>query len=415
MNHDDMALVREFAASQSERAFATLVERHVGLVHSAALRRVGQPHLAEEITQAVFILLARKAPSLRHQTILSGWLYRTTGFVAADALKQLRRRTHHEEDAYMQSTLDNAEIPVWKDLAPFLESAMDRLGERDRNALLLRYFEGKTLAEVGVALGVSEDAARVRVNRALEKLHQYFKDRGIVSTTAVLAEVVSANSVQPVRAGLAASISVVALTQGATAGPSTLTLVKGALKIMVWTKFKTVAVAGAALILCAGTPVTIHVVRQIHAQSTLFSKTTELTDEQNAEYQRLTGATPAEMARAFIEACAAENWSELGKYWPNSSRNQDPAASIPMGFKTRYGGLQLVTFGKPFTARINIAAYLQIQPESRKDFPSTEGDFASQFIYVPYEVRQKDGNIRKWQMSIQCDNPEHRWYFNGGF
>jgi RNA polymerase sigma factor (sigma-70 family) len=201
MNHDDMALVREFAASQSERAFATLVERHVGLVHSAALRRVGQPHLAEEITQAVFILLARKVPSLRHQTILSGWLYRTTGFVAADALKQLRRRTHHEEDAYMQSTLDNAEIPVWKDLAPFLESAMDRLGERDRNALLLRYFEGKTLAEVGVALGVSEDAARVRVNRALEKLHQYFKDRGIVSTTAVLAEVVSANSVQPVRGG----------------------------------------------------------------------------------------------------------------------------------------------------------------------------------------------------------------------
>ena len=173
MTPDDMALVREYAASRSEHAFAQLVTRHLDLVYSAALRRVGDVHLAEEIAQAVFVILARKAAALGAGTILSGWLYRTTRYAAADVLKQNRRRQIREQEAHMQSLLATPETDeTWKQIAPLLEEAVDALNERDRNAVVLRFFEEKTLAEVGAALGVSEDGARMRVNRALEQLRR---------------------------------------------------------------------------------------------------------------------------------------------------------------------------------------------------------------------------------------------------
>ena len=127
MMSDDMDLVREYAASDSERAFATLVERHIGLVHSAALRQVGDVHLAQEITQTVFIILARKAKALGPGTILSAWLYRTTRYAAADALKRQRRHQQREHEAYMQSTLlDEQTDAAWTQLAPRLDETMAR-------------------------------------------------------------------------------------------------------------------------------------------------------------------------------------------------------------------------------------------------------------------------------------------------
>jgi RNA polymerase sigma factor (sigma-70 family) len=107
---DDMALVREYAASQSESAFERLVARHLNMVYSAALRRVASPHLAEEVAQAVFIILSRKAGSLGPKTILSGWLYRTTRYAAADALKMQRRRQQREQEAHMQSLFTRAAL-----------------------------------------------------------------------------------------------------------------------------------------------------------------------------------------------------------------------------------------------------------------------------------------------------------------
>src|ERR1017187_10952496 len=124
---DDMTLVRKFAADQSEPAFAALVERHIALVHSAAVRQVGDAHLAEEITQAVFIILARKAASLGTKTILSAWLYRTTRYAAADSLKARRRRQFREQEAHMQSTLNQPDAYAWAQLAPLLD---DRSEER---------------------------------------------------------------------------------------------------------------------------------------------------------------------------------------------------------------------------------------------------------------------------------------------
>ena len=176
---DDIELLAQYARDNSEAAFATLVTRHVNLVYSTALRNAGNPHAAEEITQAVFIILARKARSLSPQTILSGWLYQTARLTAANFLRAEIRRQHREQEAYMQSLLNEPEPNVWPQIAPLLDAAMAGLGEKDRNAVVLRFFENKSLGEVGRALGASEDAAKMRVNRALDKLRKFFSKRGV--------------------------------------------------------------------------------------------------------------------------------------------------------------------------------------------------------------------------------------------
>jgi uncharacterized protein (TIGR03435 family) len=264
--NDDLTLLREYARRNSEDAFAALVSRHVNLVYSVALRSVRDAHLAEEITQAVFIILARKADSLGDKTILPGWLCRTARYASANALTIQRRRQHREQEAYMQSTLNEAEpMPdeTWNQIAPLLDGAMEKLGQKDHDALVLRFFENKTFAEVGKSLGASEDAAKMRVNRALEKLRKFFTKRGVSSTTAIIAGTISANSVQAAPVTLAKSVTAVAIAKGAAASGSTLTLIKGALKIMAWTKMKTAIVAGVVVLLVAGTTtVTVKIISE---------------------------------------------------------------------------------------------------------------------------------------------------------
>ena len=254
MLNDDLTLLREYARQNSEEAFAALVARHVNLVYSVALRQVRDPHLAEEITQAVFIILGRKADSLGDKTILAGWLCRTACYASANALTIQRRRQRREQEAYMQSILNEAEpAETWNQIAPLLDGAMEQLGQKDHDALVLRFFGNKTFAEVGANLGASEDAAKMRVNRALETLHRFFTKRGISSTTAILAGEISAHSMQAAPMGLAKSVALVAMTKGVAASGSTLTLIKGALKIMAWTKMKTAVVVGVSVLLAAGT------------------------------------------------------------------------------------------------------------------------------------------------------------------
>ena len=240
MMSDDMTLVREFAANQSEPAFAALVERHIALVHSAALRQVGDAHLAEEITQAVFIILARKAASLGSKTVLSAWLYRTTRYAAADALRARRRRQAREQEAHMQSILNQPDAEAWAQLAPLLDDALAELGETDRTALVLRFFENKTAREIAGNLRMEEAAAQKRVARALEKLRAIFVKRGVTLTATVIAGAVAANAVQAAPVGLAVKISVVA-AKGAAVTTSITTLVKGTIKMMTSTKTFTAA------------------------------------------------------------------------------------------------------------------------------------------------------------------------------
>jgi len=249
---DDAGLVSAYATQRSEEAFATLVERHVSLVYSSALRQVRDPHLAEEITQTVFIILARKAGSLGRETVLAGWLCRTAHFAACNALKAAHRRQFREQEAHMNSPLNEPEPDVWPQVAPLLDEAVAQLSEADRNAVVLRFYEQRPLEEVGRALGLSADAAQKRVSRALEKLRKFFLQRGVASTTTIIAGAITTHSVQAAPVALAKSVTAAAVVKGA-AGSSTLTLVKGALKIMAWTKTKTTVVAGVVLLLAAGT------------------------------------------------------------------------------------------------------------------------------------------------------------------
>ncbi len=247
-----MALVREYAQSNSEQAFATLVSKHVNLVYSVALRQVHDPHLAEEITQAVFIVLARKAKSLSPKAILSGWLCRTARYVSDRALRAERRRQFREQESHMQSLVSDPDSDAWQHIAPLLDEALNCLGTKEHDAVVLRFFDGKELKQVGAAMGTGEDSARMRVNRGLEKLRKFFIKRGIMLSVAAISGAVSAYSVQAAPLGLAKCVTALAVTKGAAVSGSTLTLIKGALKLMAWAKAKTAVMVGVGVLLAGG-------------------------------------------------------------------------------------------------------------------------------------------------------------------
>lgn len=254
MQNDDLNLLHEYARHNSEDAFAVLVARHVNLVYSVALRSVRDPHLAEEATQAVFIILARKAGGFNDRIILSGWLCRTARYAAANIQTIQRRRREREQEAHMQTMAHEPEPETWTQIAPVLDEAMEKLGQKDHDALVLRFFENRSFAEAGAALGVSEAAAKMRVGRALEKLHHYFHQHGISSTTAIIGSAISANSIQAAPVALAKTAAAVSFAKGMAASSSTLTLVKGAMKVMAWSNAKSAMVLGAAaVVLILGT------------------------------------------------------------------------------------------------------------------------------------------------------------------
>lgn len=230
----------------SEEAFSVLIRRHINLVYSVALRHTGNPSQAEEISQAVFVILARKAHSLRQGTILPGWLHKTAWFAADNFRKTEIRRKNREQEAYMQSLLNEPESDAWGQFAPLLDTALAGLSDDDRNAVVLRFFSGQKLSEVGAAMGTSEEAAKKRVNRAVEKLRRFFTQRGVVLPAAALTATIAAHSVQAAPAGLAASVT------GMTASNSTLVFIKTTLNQMFWAKLKTAIAAVAAVVLALG-------------------------------------------------------------------------------------------------------------------------------------------------------------------
>ena len=260
---NDMDLVREFATQQSEAAFAELVRRHVNLVYSIARRCTGSESDAEDVTQAVFVILARKAAGLRARTVVAGWLAETTRHTAACVQRGHARRHAREQEAYMQSTLTDADTAeAWARLAPHLEAGMAQLGERDRTLLTLRFYENKSGPEAAALLGIQEAAAHKRTARALEKLRKFFTRRGVALSATVIAGAVTANSVQAAPAGLAVKISVIA-THGAAMTTAITSLVKGTMKTMTWMKIKLGALNALGLI---GVATTLAVISNLHGR-----------------------------------------------------------------------------------------------------------------------------------------------------
>jgi RNA polymerase sigma factor (sigma-70 family) len=213
----DQQLLREYAAHDSQAAFSELVRRHLDLVHSAAVRMVVDRHLAEDVSQAVFVALARQADSLQDRAVLTGWLHRVTQNLAAKAVRtEVRRRTREHEAATMHSPALEA---VWEQIAPHLDDALGWLDEADRDALFLRYFERKSAREIGERLSLGEEAAQKRVTRALERLRGIFVERGLALPTASLGGAILLSAVQAAPAGLATTVLTgVAATAGVSAG-----------------------------------------------------------------------------------------------------------------------------------------------------------------------------------------------------
>jgi RNA polymerase sigma factor (sigma-70 family) len=278
-------LLADYTASGSEAAFRDLVSRYVDLVYSAAVRLVnGDTHLAEDVTQTVFADLARLARTLSRDVMLGGWLHRHTCFVASKTLRTERRRQERERQAVEMNSLEDHSAANLAALAPVLDEAVNQLNAEDRAAILLRFFEQHDFKSVGETLGSNEEAARKRVDRALDKLHALLKVRGVTLSGTALATTLATGSVVAAPAGLALTVSTVALTSAAAGAGTTLTI----LQIMSMTKLK---VAVVTAVVAAGITIPLVLQQQTKHQlaeaNAALQQQREATEKLTAENARL--------------------------------------------------------------------------------------------------------------------------------
>lgn len=317
----DSELLRRYAAENSEAAFAELVARHLDLVYSAALRQVaGDAHAAQDVAQVVFTTLARKAAAVAGHPVLAGWLYTTTHLAAAKLRRTEGRRRERETEAWaMNENSPDLAAADWDRLQPVLDAAMRELRDADRAAVLLRYFARRPFAEIGATLQVSEDGARMRVDRALEKLRGLLARRGVTSTAAALALVLTNQAVASAPAGLAAQ-----LTGSALAGAGA-TATSGLLYFMSTTKF--LSVTAAALVVLALGGVYYEVNAQHRAQARLELAQREFgaaQERQRALAARLRGA---ERDTARLQASLDAARAGAGKADNGAAGKSAPAPS----------------------------------------------------------------------------------------
>jgi len=214
---DDHELIHRYSTHRAEGAFAELVRRHIDFVYATALRHVGgDAHHAADVTQYVFTELARKAASLGRYRLLAGWLYLTARNASANVVRADRRRQAREKDAHAMNELflEPAATVDWNTLQPVIDDALCALNDRDREAVLLRFFGDRTFSEIGSRHSLSEDAVRLRVERALEKMRAVLARRGLRSTAAALATALANRAEILAPAGLAAAVTAASLVTG---------------------------------------------------------------------------------------------------------------------------------------------------------------------------------------------------------
>jgi RNA polymerase sigma factor (sigma-70 family) len=296
MSDTDLELLARYTQQHDEDSFAELVRRQLGLVYSAALRQVRSPQLAEEVSQSVFIDLARSRARLKPNTILTAWLYQVTRRTAIDVVRREASRQLREQIATEMNAM-NAAAADWTHIEPLLDEAMHALDETDRAAVLLRYFENKSLREVGATLGTSENAAQKRLGRALERLREFFSKRGVTIGASGLAVAISANAVQAAPVGLFLTISTAAFG-GTSIGAITTATATKAIAMTTTQKIliTTVLAAAAGTGLYEGRQASIlrtqaHMLQQ--QQAALTGQIQELRQERDEARSRLTSVARA--------------------------------------------------------------------------------------------------------------------------
>jgi RNA polymerase sigma factor (sigma-70 family) len=317
----DAELLKEYADRGVEPAFTELVQRHTNLVYSAALRQAESAAAAREITQSVFVDLARRAGAVATQlsaeALLAGWLCRSARNQALN-LRRNEFRRHARERLAMEQLVPTSESnPDWERLRPVLDGAMAELSEADYDAVVLRFFQNQDLRTVGRALGVSDDTAQKRVSRALDKLREHLIRRGVTTSAAALSIAISANAVQAAPIGLTLTISTAATVTGGAVAASTIT------KAIAMTTLQKTLITTAA-IAAVGTGV-----YQAHQASTWQARAHTLEASNTSQLE--------ELQRQRDEAVAAQSALQ-----EENQRLAQAAADVPRlrGELARLGGQQ---------------------------------------------------------------------------
>ncbi|MBI5689223.1 MAG: sigma-70 family RNA polymerase sigma factor [Verrucomicrobia bacterium] len=281
---EDTELLRRYAEEGSQEAFAEVVHRHVNLVYSAAVRQLnGDTHRAADVTQAVFTDLARKARYLARHEVLSGWLFTSTRYAARNLVRGEQRRLAREQEAWAMETVDrDGEVKLdWERVRPVLDDVLAELNRTDREAVLLRFFEGRDYAGVGARLNVPANTARMRVERALDKLRERLAHRGVTSTSAALAAVLAGQAVAAAPAGLASAVAGTALA-GATASGGVLAITFLTMNKLQMATTGVVLAAGAAGLIVQSTEA-----RRIEAEIAALREQEKIVTALRAENQAL--------------------------------------------------------------------------------------------------------------------------------
>ncbi|HWA11150.1 MAG TPA: sigma-70 family RNA polymerase sigma factor [Opitutaceae bacterium] len=385
---DDAELLRDYAEDHSEEAFAELVRRHLGLVYSGALRRVGHDaHFAEDVAQKVFRDLARKAASLAGHMSIAGWLYVSTQAAAAELVRNERRRKARETEAVtMEKILSSSPTEPeadWSRIRPLLDDVILGLKEDDREAVVLRYYEQRPFAEIGSALHLTEDAARKRVDRAVEKLRARLIERGVSSTTGAIAFALAEQAASAAPATLAAKIAGAAVAEATAAGAGTSLLVS----IMSALSSKTAAVSVVLLAILAA------LLWKHRTQAGLQAELTRLA----GQAQELQGLQ-RENQRLARTAAAAEDLRSAVAALPSPPPDRPPAAApkpvIPVQVVITPTG-QIVWDGTP----IRLDEFVALARDFSARHPGAEaqvsvvgqaGSSFSQATFVTDELRKAE-------------------------
>jgi RNA polymerase sigma factor (sigma-70 family) len=387
---DSQILLEEYARNGSETAFRELVARYFGLVYAAALRLVnGDTHLAEDVAQTVFIDLSRKAGGISRHVMLGGWLHQRTFNVAAPMMRARRRRESREREAAQMNAEQNQSAADLTRITPLLDEAITRLGNQDRAAIILRFFERRDFRAIGAVLGTNEDAARMRVNRALSKLHLLLNRRGVALSAATLGAALASESLTAAPAGLVASMATTALVGSAAGAGISTTL----LKIMAATKLKLGIVTAAAVL---GAATSLVILQQARARQTeqdqvLRRQSVELAqaaaeNQQLAELMTKTSNSAAQLGELLrLRAEAASLRSQTNELALLREQNRrlrvapDDHPRTPL--QTREENIAKVNFAKNA-----LLAFMLYAMKNGDQFP---GSFEQATSFLPAEFKAK--------------------------